>query len=132
MSIANCRKRAGLSAWEVADYIGVTTTCVSSWERGLHKPFKRNENELCDLLDVTPEELYAPEPPMKVSLKKLRELYGTTKAEHQRFCLAADTEYKNVERWFALAFKPKAHHLRNIAKAYGLEVKDLYELQMPR
>lgn len=132
MSIANCRKRAGYSAWEVADYIGVTTTCVSAWERGAHTPFKRNEDELCSLFGVTPEELYKEEPPLKVSLKKLRSLYGETRAEHQRFCRAADTEYKNVERWFALAYKPKAHQLRNIAKAYGLEVKDLYELQMPR
>lgn len=132
MSVSNCRKRAGYSAAEVAEYIGVTIQCVKQWEIGAHRPQKPNEDDLCDLFGVSPEELYAEEKKIVLNLRALKMLYGNTDEEHERFCKAAQVQERTVVRWFRFVCRPKPQTLRRIAEAYGLEVKDFYELQMPR
>ena len=77
------RKAAKLSQTEVAERIGVAQPTVSGWECGEYCPDLKNIVSLCDLFDVTPNQLLGYEDITPVSeysdnevrlIKRVREL----------------------------------------------------------
>ena len=52
------RKRAGLTQQELADKLGITTGAVSNYENGVSFPKAEVAFGLCDILDITPRELF--------------------------------------------------------------------------
>lgn len=59
--IREARKRAGLTQQELADRLGVTTGAVSNYENGVSFPKAEMVFGLCEILDITPRELFESE-----------------------------------------------------------------------
>ena len=59
--IAQCRKEKGLTQFQLGERLGITDRAVSKWERGLSLPDASIMQELCDILDITINELFTGE-----------------------------------------------------------------------
>ena len=56
-NLASLRKSKGLSQEEIADRLGVSRQAISKWENGQALPETANIIKLCEILEVTPNEL---------------------------------------------------------------------------
>jgi transcriptional regulator with XRE-family HTH domain len=69
LTLAQLRKRAGLTQRQVADALGITNKTVSEWERGIGEPHLTisETQRLMDVLKCTFEELLevTSQPPQK-------------------------------------------------------------------
>ena len=59
--IAERRKKANLTQMQLADKLGITDKAVSKWERGVAMPDTSIMLELCELLDISVNELLSGE-----------------------------------------------------------------------
>lgn len=59
--IAMCRKRKKLTQLELAEKLGVTDRSVSNWENGVCLPDASLYRSLCDILQISINELFAGE-----------------------------------------------------------------------
>lgn len=59
--ISEKRKGKNLTQAQLAEKIGISVNAVSKWERGLNLPDASIMIELCDLLDITVNELLSGE-----------------------------------------------------------------------
>jgi transcriptional regulator with XRE-family HTH domain len=59
--IAECRKRKKLTQLELAEKLGVTDRSVSNWENGVCLPDASLYRLLCDILQISINELFAGE-----------------------------------------------------------------------
>ena len=55
--IAECRKKAKLTQMQLAERLGITDRAVSKWERGLSLPDASIMLELCDILEISVNDL---------------------------------------------------------------------------
>jgi len=56
--IQEIRKAAKLTQEQMAEAIGIETVSMSNIERGKYYPTAENLNKICEVLKVTPEELF--------------------------------------------------------------------------
>ena len=62
-TLAQARPNKSLTQRQLADELGVNHTLISSWERGVHKPGPTNLKKLCQILEITCEEIeFIPKP----------------------------------------------------------------------
>ena len=59
--IAACRKRHKLTQLELAEELGVTDRSISNWENGICLPDASLYRQLCDILQISINELFAGE-----------------------------------------------------------------------
>ena len=59
--IAECRKQKNLTQMQLAEKLGITDKAISKWERGIAMPDTSIMLELCDILDITVNELLSGE-----------------------------------------------------------------------
>ena len=52
-----CRKRKGLSQFQLGKLLGVSDKAVSKWETGVAKPRSELFSEICRILEISVEEL---------------------------------------------------------------------------
>ena len=57
--IANSRKKQNLTQEELAEKLGISKNAVSEWERGLNLPDASIMKDLCDILKISLNELFA-------------------------------------------------------------------------
>lgn len=57
--IAKCRKRKGLTQLELAELLGVSDRSISNWENGVYLPDASLYRLLCDVLEISINELFA-------------------------------------------------------------------------
>ena len=73
--IASCRKEKGLTQAQLAEKLNITDRAVSKWETGKCMPDSSIMLELCNILDVTVNELLSGEsknnPPVSFFIKFL-------------------------------------------------------------
>ena len=55
--IAECRKQNNLTQMQLAEKLGITDKAVSKWERGIAMPDSSIMIELCDILNITVNDL---------------------------------------------------------------------------
>ena len=57
-NIGYYRKKMGMTQTQLADFLGVKTTTVSTWERGASSPDIETLYEICKLFGVSLDEMY--------------------------------------------------------------------------
>lgn len=57
-NISLYRKQFGLTQSQLAEKLGVKTTSVSSWERGANAPDIETLYDICQLFNITLDEMY--------------------------------------------------------------------------
>lgn len=84
--ISNKRKEKNITQSELAELLGITDRAISKWENGICMPDASNILELCNILNITINDLFSGEVvDMKENEKKLEEhLLEMTKAKEQR------------------------------------------------
>ena len=77
-NLTQFRKQAGMSQEDLADKLQLTRQTISKWENGLSEPDLATLQQLCTLLQVSPDELLLgkkKEAPVPVPEKKQRATY---------------------------------------------------------
>ena len=77
-NLTRFRKQAGMSQEDLADKLQLTRQTISKWENGLSEPDLATLQQLCTLLQVSPDELLLgkkKETSVPVPEKKRREIY---------------------------------------------------------
>lgn len=84
--ISNKRKEKNITQSELAELLGITDRAISRWENGICMPDASNILELCNILNITINDLFSGEVvDMKENEKKLEEhLLEMTRAKEQR------------------------------------------------
>ena len=92
--IAECRKRQGLTQIQLAEKLNITDKAVSKWERGMAMPDSSIMLELCDILDITVNELLSGE---KISMEN-----NDRKNEQLLVDMSKELEKKNKIIWSSM------------------------------
>ena len=92
--IAECRKRQGLTQIQLAEKLNITDKAVSKWERGMAMPDSSIMLELCDILDITVNEL--------LSGEKIRMENNDRKNEQLLVDMSKELEKKNKIIWSSM------------------------------
>lgn len=84
--ISKKRKEKNITQSELAEILDITDRAISKWENGICMPDASNILELCNILDITINDLFSGEVvDMKENEKKLEEhLIEMTKSKEQR------------------------------------------------
>lgn len=84
--ISNKRKEKNITQSELAELLGITDRAISKWENGICMPDASNILELCNILNITINDLFSGEVvDKKENEKKLEEhLLEMTRAKEQR------------------------------------------------
>ena len=92
--ISNKRKEKNITQSELAELLGITDRAISKWENGICMPDASNILELCNILNITINDLFSGEVvDMKENEKKLEEhLLEMTRAKEQ-----SDKELLTIE-----------------------------------
>ena len=64
--IAECRKKSNLTQVQLAEKLGITDKAISKWERGIAMPDSSIMLDLCDILNISVNELLSGE---KISME---------------------------------------------------------------
>ena len=89
--IAECRKKVNLTQMQLAEKIGITDKAISKWERGMAMPDSSIMLELCDILNISVNELLSGE---KISMEN-----NSQKNEQLLLDMAKELERKNKTIW---------------------------------
>ena len=92
--IAERRKKANLTQMQLADKLGITDKAISKWERGITMPDTSIMLELCELLDISVNELLSGEK-MDMEIKYQQN-------EQLLLDLAKELEEKNKKVWTSM------------------------------
>ncbi len=90
--IAECRKRKKLTQRELAEKLGVTDRSVSNWENGVCLPDAGLYRSLCDVLQISVNELFAGEFICDDNYKTIADKNLLTLLEHRLY----DTSSKEI------------------------------------
>ncbi|MBR2926618.1 MAG: helix-turn-helix domain-containing protein [Clostridia bacterium] len=92
--IADCRKRKSLTQMQLAEKLGITDKAISKWERGIAMPDTSIMLELCDILEISVNELLSGE---KISMEN-----NNQKNEQLLLDMAKELERKNKTIWSSM------------------------------
>ncbi len=108
--IAACRKRKGLTQMELAEKLGVTDRSVSNWENGVCLPDASLYRLLCDILQISINELFAGEYICEEDYKR--------KADENLLCLLERRMYETSPK--DISFEEFQNALRKISETTTL------------
>ena len=89
--IANCRKHKNLTQAQLAETLGITDKAISKWERGIAMPDSSIMIALCNILDISVNELLVGE---KIIMEN-----NTQKHEELLLQMTKEIEGKNKTIW---------------------------------
>ena len=89
--IAECRKKVNLTQMQLAEKLSITDRAVSKWERGKAMPDSSIMLELCDILEITVNDLLSGE---IISMEN-----NNQKNEQLLLDMAKEVEQKNKVIW---------------------------------
>ncbi len=102
--IANCRKECNLTQEQVAEKLGVSNKTVSRWENGNGFPDVSLLQPLCELLNISVNELLLGEKIPEDNYRKKVEENTIRILEECRFSLESGRYFKNTEETINLSF----------------------------
>ncbi len=102
--IANCRKECNLTQEQVAEKLGVSNKTVSRWENGNGFPDVSLLQPLCDLLNISVNELLLGEKIPEDNYRKKVEENTIRILEECRFSLESGRYFPNTEETINLSF----------------------------
>ena len=79
--IANCRKEKGLTQAQLAEKLNITDRAISKWETGKSMPDSSIMLELCQILDISVNELLSGE---KIEMENINKKADETLLELKR------------------------------------------------
>ncbi|MBR1413075.1 MAG: helix-turn-helix transcriptional regulator [Bacilli bacterium] len=84
--IVELRKEKDISQYKLADMIPIDRTAVSKWERGINFPDYASLERLCEIFEVTPNEILYGERKTKENADKLKQIpIEIMKEDHKKF-----------------------------------------------
>ena len=92
--IAERRKKANLTQMQLAEKLGITDKAISKWERGVAMPDTSIMLKLCDILDISVNELLCGE---KIDMEN-----NNQKNEQLFLDMAKELERKNKTVWSSM------------------------------
>ena len=92
--IAECRKQKNLTQMQLAEKLGITDKAVSKWERGMAMPDSSIMLELCDILEISVNELLSGE---KIMMEN-----NNQKNEQLLLEMTKELEQKNKTIWSSM------------------------------
>ena len=92
--IAECRKQKNLTQMQLSEKLGITDKAISKWERGIAMPDTSIMLELCEILEITVNDLLCGE---KISMEN-----NNQKNEQILLDMAKELEKKNKTIWNAM------------------------------
>ena len=92
--IAECRRKANLTQMQLAEKLGITDKAISKWERGVAMPDTSIMLELCDILEISVNELLSGE---KINMEN-----SNQKNEQILLEMAKELEKKNKTIWISM------------------------------
>ena len=104
--IAECRKRKSLTQLKLAEELGVTDRSVSNWENGICLPDASLYRPLCDILQISINELFAGEYLCEDNYKN--------KADENLLCLLEHRMYETTSK--DISFDEFQNALRRISE----------------
>ena len=102
--IANCRKERNLTQEQVAEKLGVSNKTVSRWETGNGFPDVSLLQPLCELLNISVNELLLGEKIPEDNFRKKVEENTIRILEECRFSLENGRHFENTEETINLSF----------------------------
>lgn len=102
--IANCRKERNLTQEQVAEKLGVSNKTVSRWETGNGFPDVSLLQPLCELLNISVNELLLGEKIPEDNFRKKVEENTIRILEECRFSLESGRYFENTEETINLSF----------------------------
>ena len=91
--VAECRKQKDFTQIQLAEKLGITDKAISKWERGIAMPDTSIMLELCEILDITVNELLNGE---KIKME------NNEKNEQLLLDMAQELEKKNKMIWSSM------------------------------
>lgn len=91
--ISQCRKDKDLTQGQLAELLGVSDRAISKWERGLNLPDASLYKPLCEILDITFNELFAGEKIREENYKEVADNNLLNALENSVFTLKEKVEY---------------------------------------
>ena len=92
--IAECRKKENLTQVQLADKLNITDKAISKWERGITMPDTSIMLQLCDILNISVNELLSGE---KISMEN-----SNQKNEQLLLEMSKELERKNKTIWTSM------------------------------
>ena len=89
--IAECRKQKKLTQMQLAEKLGITDKAISKWERGMAMPDSSIMLELCEILEISINELFSGE---RMNMEN-----NNQKNEQLLLDMAKELEKKNKTIW---------------------------------
>ncbi len=89
--IAECRKKVNLTQMQLSEKLGITDKAISKWERGIAMPDSSIMLELCDILNISVNDLLCGE---KIIMENINQ-----KNEQLLLDMAKELEKKNKTVW---------------------------------
>ena len=94
--IAECRKQKNLTQLQLAEKLNITDKAISKWERGFAMPDSAIMLELCDILDISVNELLSGE---KIIMDNVNLTNDNQTNEQLLLDMAKELEQKNKIIW---------------------------------
>jgi len=91
--IAQCRKDKNLTQQQLAEQLGISDRAISKWERGLNLPDASLYKPLCEVLDITFNELFSGERIKEENYKEVADNNLLNALENSAFTLKEKIEY---------------------------------------
>lgn len=121
-------KRAGYSAEEVADQVGVSRQAVSAWLTGRRAPSPGSLARLAELLHVTTADLTPGVPDSAVSIQDVRVRAGMSQIAAASALRVGQSSLSDIERGRKPLDADLASRMADLYKTAEAEVVDAWEI----
>ena len=124
--IATCRRKKNITQEDLAELFGITNKSISKWENGICLPDAALYEPLCNILDITINELFAGQHINDEDYKRIADENLMDMLKYRLYCMSDKTisfvEFDNALTQASLmATQLKAFHAKDEAVSFLVE-----------